>query len=68
MSVPRAVHTSTRIAEGSVLVAGRFTDNKPTIADAEVFDPTASVFRPLPPMTSPRAPQIAPTAQTWLYR
>jgi len=51
MATPRAVQTSTRLADGRVLVAGGCTDagcnlGSPGGATAEIFDPRTRAFKP----------------------
>src|SRR2546422_2586532 len=51
MGTPRAVHTSTRLADGRVLVAGGCTDSGCNLgsaggATAEIFDPATRRFSP----------------------
>ena len=51
MGTPRAVHTSTRLADGRVLVAGGCTDSGCNLgsaggATAEIFDPATGRFSP----------------------
>ena len=51
MDTPRAVHTSTRLADGRVLVAGGCTDSGCNLgsaggATAEIFDPATGRFSP----------------------
>ena len=51
MGTPRAVHTSTRLADGRVLVAGGCTDSGCNLgsaggATAEIFDPATGRFIP----------------------
>jgi hypothetical protein len=44
MTVPRAVHTSTLLRDGRVLVAGGFDNAGNNLASTELFDPTAQRF------------------------
>jgi N-acetylneuraminic acid mutarotase len=58
MSVARARHTATVLANGEVLVAGGATtfhgENGSVTASAEIYNPTAGTWRPAAPMSKPR--------------
>ena len=53
MSANRAAHTATALFDGRVLVAGGFTE-KGFAKGAEVYEPEAGRFSPLPPMLTSR--------------
>jgi hypothetical protein len=55
----RAGATATSLRDGRVLFTGGFTDNKPTVALAEVFVPKTGEFRLVAPMTTPRGAHAA---------
>jgi hypothetical protein len=61
MAVPRVLHTSTRLADGRVLIAGGMTGGGvgTAIAEAEIFDPDAGTFVPVGSMGSGRADHTA---------
>jgi len=48
MSVPRAAHTATLLTDGRVLVVGGFTNEENAAQGAEVYEPEAARFSPLP--------------------
>lgn len=50
MSAARAAHTATALADGRVLIAGGFTGEENAALGAEVYDPAAERFTPLPRM------------------
>ena len=53
MSASRAVHTATALPDGRVLVAGGFVERVSALG-AEIYDPGAGRFSPLPPMITNR--------------
>ena len=53
MQVSRAAHTATALLDGRVLVAGGFIENGNS-QGAEVYEPGAGRFAPLPLMVTPR--------------
>lgn len=54
MSVARAAHTATTLADGRVLIAGGFTNETNAAQGAEAFDAMTSRFSPLPRMRTLR--------------
>lgn len=54
MSSPRAAHTATTLADGTVLIVGGFVERETQIAGAELFNPATGEFTPLPAMLEPR--------------
>ena len=46
MGSPRAQHTATLLNDGTVLVAGAFSYMGPSLATADIFDPTTISFSP----------------------
>jgi hypothetical protein len=58
MAVPRASHTSTRLHDGRVLVAGGCSTNGAT-ARAEIYDPASERWTRVGDMTTPRCSHIA---------
>lgn len=54
MSSPRAAHTATPLADGTVLIAGGFVERETQTAGAELFNPATGEFTVLPPMLEPR--------------
>ena len=73
MGVPRANHTATRLANGTVLITGGFSSNvlpAPALNTAELFDPTTGTFTALTArMTSTRtnhAATLLPNGQVLL--
>lgn len=59
MSVRRAYHTATLLANGTVLAAGGFWYRTGTGATAEVYDPTTESWHNVPPMSSTRGGHTA---------
>ena len=58
MSVPRYVHSVTALADGRVLEVGGWSDmsdNNPSLATAEIYDPTANSWTPTGSMAAGRA-------------
>ncbi len=53
MSANRAAHTATAVPDGRVLIAGGFVE-KGAATGAEVYEPDARRFAPLPPMVTTR--------------
>jgi hypothetical protein len=58
MSVPRAYHTATLLADGKVLIAGGLNSNG-YLASAELYDPSTGTFSPTYSLTNARAYQTA---------
>lgn len=54
MSIERAAHTATTLPDGRVLIAGGFAVESRAGLSAELFDPAAGRFSPLPRMVVPR--------------
>lgn len=54
MNSPRAAHTATTLADGTVLIVGGFVERETQIAGAELFNPATGEFTLLPPMLEPR--------------
>ena len=59
MSSPRAGSTATLLRDGRVLLAGGFTDNRSTVASADVFVSGKDRFLPVGPMAVPRGAHAA---------
>jgi hypothetical protein len=60
MTVPRAGHSATLLADGRVLIAGGETTGSKIVASAEIYDPNSGAFSPVAsPMTTPRSNQSA---------
>ena len=59
MSVARAVHTSTLLRDGRVLITGGFDDAGSNHATAELFDPVTDRFLPAARMQSARVDHTA---------
>jgi hypothetical protein len=60
MTVARAHHTATLLANGQVLVTGGEDDHYVPVASAELYDPVADAWTPVQsPMASPRSTQTA---------
>jgi hypothetical protein len=60
LSVPRAGHTATALADGRVLVVGGFSgERQPPLATAEVYHPATGRFEPTGPMSGRRAEHTA---------
>ncbi len=60
LSVPRAGHTATALADGRVLVVGGFSgERQPPLASAEVYDPTTGRFEATGAMAGRRAEHTA---------
>jgi hypothetical protein len=53
-AIERMAHTATVLTDGTVLVAGGFTDPARASQSAELYDPVARRFQPLPAMIVPR--------------
>ncbi len=70
MNTARAGHTATLLADGTVLIAGGFSDasdTAPAINTAELFDPVANTFTNVPAtMQSPRTSHTATRLQNGL--
>lgn len=63
MTVPRAMHTATTLADGKVLVTGGTSTNAfpgPALNTAEIYDPVAGTFRELTARL--RSPRVQHTA------
>ena len=54
MRIARAAHTATTLPDGRVLVAGGFTEAENAATSAEIYDPVANRFVPLPRMVTLR--------------
>ncbi len=54
MSVPRLDHTSTRLANGQVLVTGGFEIGGSYTATVEIYRPSSNTWLPVPNMSIPR--------------
>jgi hypothetical protein len=60
LSVPRAGHTATALADGRVLVVGGFSgERRPPLATAEIYNPATGRFEPTGPMSGRRAEHTA---------
>jgi hypothetical protein len=59
MSVARAGHTATRLADGTVLIAGGMVRNGEILASAELYDPLTGSFRGTGAMPVPRVGHTA---------
>lgn len=59
MSERRAAHTSTLLDNGKVLITGGFVANGSGLKTAELFDPAANSFTPLPDLNTARASHTA---------
>ncbi|HEU0303904.1 MAG TPA: kelch repeat-containing protein [Gaiellaceae bacterium] len=59
MSVERAAHTATRLADGRVLVAGGIRMGEAALRSAEVYDPDTGTFTPTGDMRSVRSGHTA---------
>jgi Galactose oxidase, central domain len=59
MSVERAAHTATRLADGRVLVAGGIRAGESTLRSAELYDTDTGKFSPTGNMTSVRSGHTA---------
>lgn len=61
MSVVRALHTATALADGRILVVGGVADNVTSVATAggEIFDPFTGAWSPIAPMSVARAGHAA---------
>jgi len=60
LSVPRAGHTATALADGRVLVVGGFSgERQPPLATAEVYSPATGRFEPTGPVSVRRAEHTA---------
>jgi hypothetical protein len=55
----RAFHTATRLADGTVLVAGGYGENSRPLASAEIYDPATSRWRSTGAMTTARGHHAA---------
>lgn len=56
MSTDRTAHTATLLANGTVLVAGGFSNSpNKTFDTAEIYDPATALWTPTGPMTKPRS-------------
>lgn len=54
MTVPRSLHTATRLQDGRYLIAGGVNVTNDPQTAAEIYDPVADTFTAIPPMASPR--------------
>ena len=59
MTVERAAHTATLLADGRVLVAGGIRGGEAALASAELFDPATGRFEATAPMATPRSGHTA---------
>jgi Kelch motif/Galactose oxidase, central domain len=67
MSVPRSLHTATRLPDGEVLVAGGYDDASGELSSAELYDP-AGGRRPARwrrPVTPPLPPRCRTATSSW---
>lgn len=64
MTSQRAVHTSTLLPDGKVLLAGGFAGNETSLASAELFDLATGTFTPAGDMSVPRAGHTATLLST----
>ncbi|WP_437938119.1 Kelch repeat-containing protein [Sorangium sp. So ce341] len=56
LSVPRALHTATRLLDGRVLVTGGQVDSEgPPLASAEIYDPATGAWTPAASMGAARS-------------
>jgi galactose oxidase-like protein/Kelch motif protein len=54
MTVGRARHTATPLADGRILIAGGFGSGLASLASAEIYDPTSGTFSPTGAMATAR--------------
>lgn len=54
MFSPRAAHSATALQDGRVLLAGGFSRDESSPADAEIYDPASGTFTLTGPMQTPR--------------
>jgi hypothetical protein len=54
MSVPRSLHTATRLPDGTVLIAGGTSNGSQGLTSAELYSPATRRWSPAKPMAAPR--------------
>src|SRR5262245_22179915 len=59
MLAPRATHTSTRLPDGRVLIAGGMERNRAFFSSTEIFDPATDTFSTTASMVVDRATHTA---------
>ncbi len=63
MGVGRAAHTATLLPDGTVLLAGGFTDSEEALSNTEIFDPATYTFSSIQPMSVTRQSHTATLLQ-----
>lgn len=59
MSLPRAAHAATLLADGKILISGGFSGNTEVYYDStEIFDPSTRTFTASTPMNTPRTGHV----------